>query len=262
MKTRILALALVSALQTAISTSSAQTVVFSNNFGTGFIDGNLVGQKGWTQTSTAINNPYQVTNSQVVILTTGQDAWSAFSTFVTNADSVGGYLQTRINLRLDSAQAAGDYFFHVSSPTNTTGNFYQRLYARSISTGFQFGLSVSSTNAINPAVWGSSILSFSTNYSAVLRWDFLSGASNDTIRLFIDPVGDPGMNTAYASVTWGSLEPTTIQAVNFRQGTTANAPVVRVDSLDLVVVPEPSTLALLALALAVVAGDAARRRLS
>lgn len=259
MKTLTIAFATAAICFAALNRAPAQ-VVFSNDFGTGYTDGNLVGQNGWTITSTATNNPLQVTNSQAIVGTSGQDAWNAFGTAITNADHVGGYTLTTIALSLDSAQATGDYFFHLSSPTNTTGNFYQRLYARSTNTGFQFGISVSSTNATNGLIWGSSILNFSNTYSAVLKWDFLSGGSNDVISLFIDPTGDISTNIAYVTATWGTAEPTTLAAANFRQGSAANAPVVRVDSITVEVVPEPSTYALLALGAAGFAGYVIRRR--
>lgn len=257
MKTKIFTVLALTAA--SLAPASAQ-IVFSNNFATGYTNGNLVGQNGWTQTGTATNNPLQADGTQAIIGTTGQDAWNAFGTAITNADYVGGYALTTISLSLDSAQATGDYFFHISSPTNTTGNFYQRLYARSTNTGFQFGISVSSTNATNPLVWGTGILNLSNTYSAVLKWDFLSGASNDLISLFIDPTGDISTNVAYVTATWGLAEPTTLAAANFRQGSAANAPVVRVDSIQVEVVPEPSTYALLALSAAGLAGYLARRR--
>ncbi len=240
--------------------ASAQTVVFSNNFATGYTNGNLVGQNGWTLTGSATNNPLQITNSRAVIGTSGQDAWNAFSTVLTNADYVGGYALTKISLSLDSAQATGDYFFHLSSPTNTTTAFYQRLYARSTNTGFQLGISASSTNLGNLASYGSTILSFSNTYTAVLKWNFVAGGFNDTFSLYVDPVGDLATNPVYATATFATNEPTNLAAANFRQGSAANAPVVRVDSITVEIVPEPSTFAMLGLAGLGFAGYMLRRR--
>jgi hypothetical protein len=244
----------------ATSPSFAQ-IVFSNNFGTGYTNGNLVGQNGWTQTSTASNNPLQISNTNTAAIgTTGQDAWNAFGTVITNANHVGGYVLTTIDLTLNTAQAAGDYFFHLSSPTNTTTAFFQRLYARSTNTGFQFGMSVSSTNVGNPLIWGTNELSFSTSYKAVFKWDIISGASNDVISLFIDPTGDITTNITYATATWATNEPTTLAAANFRQGSAANAPALDVRSIQVEVVPEPSTVAMLSLAGLGFAGYLVRRR--
>ena len=72
----------------------AQTVVFSNDFGTGYTNGNLVGQNGWTQTSTASNNPIQILNNQAVLGTSGQDIWKALDTPVVLSNNLGAYLLT------------------------------------------------------------------------------------------------------------------------------------------------------------------------
>ena len=257
MKKAILTLFTIAA--TALA-AHAQTMVFSNNFGTGYTNGNLVGQSGWTQTSTATNNPIQILNNQAVLGTSGQDIWKAFDTPVVLSNNLGGYLLTTAVFSINSAQAAGDYFFHLSSPTNTTSFFFQRLYARSATGGFQLGLSVSSTNTTNTLVWGSGILNLSETNTAVLKWDFLAGGSNDPVSVFVNPIGDLLTNTSYATATWGSLEPTNLAALNLRQGTATNAPTAFFDSITVQVVPEPSTYALLALSAAGLAGYAARRR--
>jgi hypothetical protein len=251
--------ALLSSALLTLSLLQAQTTVFNTTFSSGYTNGNLLGQNGWTQTSTTTNNPLQVTSGQAVIGTSGQDAWNAFGPFVTNANYVGGYLQTTISLSLNSAQPPGDFFFHLSSPTNTASNFYQRLYARATNTGFQLGLAVTFANVTNPLVWDSAIRNFSNNYQVVLKWDFIAGASNDVISLFVDPVGDLSNATPDITSVWGTLEPTTLQAVNFRQGASTNAPVVVVNSINVQVVPEPSTCALVLVG-AGLAGYVLRRR--
>ena len=238
----------------------AQTVVFSNDFGTGYTNGNLVGQNGWTQTSTASNNPIQILNNQAVLGTSGQDIWKALDTPVVLSNNLGAYLLTTAVFSINSAQAAGDYFFHLSAPTNTTTSFFQRLYARSATGGFQLGLSVSSTNTTNPLVWGSGILNLGQTYTNVLKWDFLTGGSNDPVNIFVNPIGDLSTNTSYATATWGLLEPTNLAAVNLRQGNTSNAPTAVFDSITVQVVPEPSTYAMLALAGVGFAGYVIRRR--
>ena len=238
----------------------AQTVVFSNDFGTGYTNGNLVGQNGWTQTSTASNNPIQILNNQAVLGTSGQDIWKALDTPVVLSNNLGAYLLTTAVFSINSAQAAGDYFFHLSAPTNTTSSFFQRLYARSATGGFQLGLSVSSTNTTNPLVWGSGILNLGQTYTNVLKWDFLTGGSNDPVNIFVNPIGDLSTNTSYATATWGLLEPTNLAAVNLRQGNTSNAPTAVFDSITVQVVPEPSTYAMLALAGVGFAGYVIRRR--
>ena len=243
--------------------AQAQTVVFSNDFGTGYTDGNLVGQNGWSQTSTAANNPVQVTSGQVVLpfALGGQDVWAPLSTAVTN--TAGNYMLSKVNFSVTNATLAGDYFFNLSSPTNTSSAFFQRLWARTnVSGQLNFGLTVSSTNATTAVTWGSTAFTFNTTYNAVMSWDFISGASNDVVKLFIDQSGDIGTWTSEASVTWNSstAEPPNLAAINLRQGSASITSGVLVNSLELQVVPEPSTYAMLALAGAGFAGYVIRRR--
>ena len=251
----------------AIAVSSlvvrAETTVFSANFGGGYTNGNLVGQYNWSQTSTASNNPIQV-NSGVVVLPTGlggQDVWAPFGTVVTN--TAGNYMLSTVNFSVTNATEFGDYFFNLSTPTNTPSAFFQRLWARTNTGGeLNFGITVAATNASTSVNWGSTAFSFNTSYSAVMKWNFVSGLSNDVVSLFIDPVGSIDTWTPEASVTWNSAtaEPGNLQAVNLRQGGAVSVPGVLVDSIDVSVVPEPGTYALLALSAAGLAAHAARRR--
>jgi hypothetical protein len=67
-------------------------------------------------------------------------------------------------------------------------------------------------------------------------------------------------NTPYSSATWAVAEPTNLAAVNLRIGGLSTTPGVNVNSIQVELVPEPSTYALLALAAAGLAGYAVRRR--
>jgi hypothetical protein len=250
-----------SALAVTALAAQAQTTVFTADFGTGYTDGNLVGQNGWTQTGTTATVAQTVSNGVVVLPSgaTGQDTWNAFSSAVDTTVS-GNYLLTTINFTLTNApSASGDYFFHLSSPTNTTSNFYQRLFARSAVGGFQLGLSGNSAAA--SSAFGSTVLSLDTAYEVVIKWDFIEGTLNDLMTVYVDPT-DPIItnNTAYVSTNWINTEPTTLAAANLRIGGSSSTPGVLVDSIEVQLVPEPSTYALLALAGAGFAGYVIRRR--
>lgn len=244
-----------------MGTGQAQTLVFSNNFSSGYVDGNLVGQNGWSQTGTTATAAQTVSGGFAVLPSgaTGQDTWNAFSSTV-DTTVIGNYLLTTINFSItNAANTTGDYFFHLSSPTNTTSNFYQRLFSRSATGGFQLG--ISGASAATSAAWGTNVLSLNTTYKAVVKWDFVTGGTNDVLSLYVNPT-DPiiANNPVYASTNWIVAEPTTLTAANLRIGSASSTPGVLVSSIDVQVIPEPSSQLLLALGLAGLAGMRAMRR--
>jgi hypothetical protein len=270
MKTLVLSFLAIAASSSFVNAQTASTV-FSNNFGTGYTNGDLigpagtvsntVGQNGWAQTGNfASGNPLAISNNQAVMPSgaNGQDAWKAFDTVVNVTND--NYLVTTINFTLtNAANATGDYFFHLSSPAGTTSAFFQRLFSRSATGGFQLG--INGASAAGSAAWGSTVLSLNTSYEVVIKWDFLSGTLNDILTVYVDPT-DPILtnNTVYASTNFIVAEPTTISAANLRIGAATTTPGVLVDSIEVQLVPEPSTYALLALSAAGVAGYVVRRR--
>ncbi|MFM2243861.1 MAG: hypothetical protein RLZ97_2717 [Verrucomicrobiota bacterium] len=87
--------------------------------------------------------------------------------------------------------------------------------------------------------YGTTVLSFNTAYTLLARYDFVTGAGNDTGALFINPVDAFGKgDTAYVSATTTGTDATTISSVSIRQGTASNAPQVIIDSIT-VAIPEP-----------------------
>ena len=243
-----------------IAASAANAAVYySTNFGTGYTNGNLAGltndaagQNGWKQTSTVATNPIQITNGAAIIGTTGQDVYHAFSTAATAA--AGTTLYYSASMKVTAAQSTGDFFFHLSDPVGATSNFYGRVFAKSSGIGFVLGVSPNTATA----VYGSSVLSFNQSYQVVVAWDFVTGPSNDTFSLFVNPNStDRATLSAYVvSAAFASGEPAAqVSAINFRQGNTSVAPSVRVSTLaagstlaDVGVVPAPGALALLGVA--------------
>jgi hypothetical protein len=233
---------------------------FSEDFNS-YVNGNLagttqneLGQGPWAQNNVSSTTPIQVSNGRAQLGTSGQDVYAAFSSPVANADGTSFYYALTLNVI--SAQAAGDYFFHVSNPAGSTTSFYERLFARSSGAGFQLGFVDTSTGST--ITWGSAELSLSTDYRIVVGQNFIAGGNNDTFALYVNPT-DPtteANNTAYLTHTWTSTsaETATYAAVNLRQGSAANAAAVLVDDIlvsktfaDVTAVPEPSSFAIAAL---------------
>lgn len=242
-----------------VTKAQATTTVLLNDFASGYTDGNLigpvataantVGQNGWSQTGAfAGGNPITVSNNQAVLASgaTGQDAYKAF-TSVVDSTVAGNYLVTRINFRITNpATTTGDYFFHLSSPLGTTSTYFQRLFSRAATGGFQLGINSGSNSSA--AVWGSTVLTIDTAYEAVIKWDFIAGTTNDLLTVYVNPT-DPVLtnNTVYTSANWTTTEPTTVAAANLRIGSSTTTPGVAIDSIQVQVIPEPGTPALIGL---------------
>ncbi len=249
------------------SLSAHADILASENFA--YSDGALLGQGGWTITGTSVVNPLAVSNGAVTLATTGQDAYKALSASLNLATNGGVYYS--MDLSVASAQAAGDYFFHLSDPVGTTSNFYARLLVKSSGSGFLLGLQEQSGTGA-AATYGTTELSFNTSYKVVVAWNVITGATNDSFSLYLAPSNSAQTsNTAYVTDLWTSttVEPATITAFNLRQGSAANAAGVTVDKIvvastfaeaaGLATVPEPSSFAALA-GLVALAGAASRRR--
>jgi hypothetical protein len=222
---------------------------FVDTLSSNYIDGNLVGQNGWNQTSTTATNPIQYATDKVVVGPTGQDVWKSFQTQAVKANV--STLYTRIDFSVVNAQTTGDYFFSLSDPAGTSSNFYQRLFVRASGSGFNLGLmSTSGTGSLT--VWGNSVLDLNTLYSAVIAWDMVFGPLNDTFSLYLNPnSNDRSLLVSEIQSNWttttGSEPLINISALNLRQGSATTASTVYVEELyvadtltDIGLIPEPS----------------------
>jgi hypothetical protein len=241
----------------ALTASAAQAApVLSDGFDT-YANGNLAGQGGWTATASAAT-PIQVAGGADKVASlgpSGQDDYKAFTAPVAN--SAGTSLYTGADIHVTAAQSGssqlGDYFLHLSNPAGTTSGFFQRLYARSVTGGYQLGL-VDTSGTGSTITFGTDVLELDETYRVVLSWDFVDGANNDAFQVYVDPTGaTEAVNTPYLTHAWTSAtaEPTQLAAANLRQGGGSFAPTATVDDLvvstnfaEAVAVPEPAGLAL------------------
>lgn len=238
------------ALMVVLTTSQAANYL-TDDFSTGYVTGNLVGQNGWTQTGTTATTPIQFNSSvgAVIVGNTGQDIYKVLTTQAPKTD--GTSLFARLDFKLTAVQATGDYFFNLSDPVGTTANFYGRLFARSSGSGFNLGIMTFSGTG-SATQWGNSVFNLNQSYTSVLAWNFVVGAANDTMALYINPNTDNVLAlTAEVSSNWlsTSAEPaTTLSAVNLRQGSSTTAPTVNTTYIsvgntlgDVGIIPEPSS---------------------
>jgi hypothetical protein len=224
----------------AASSAHAATVLF-DNFDS-YTTGNLSGQGGWTATAAAAT-PMQVAGAAdkfVQINTSGQDEYKAFTSPIPHLD--GNTMTTSFNINVSAAQAAGDYFSHLSDPVGTTSFFFQRLFARSSGAGYQLGILATSGGA-NPPTYGATVLNFGQEYHIDIDWNFVVGPINDTFAVRVGAA-------PYVSYIWDTptAEPAQLSAGNLRQGTAANSATLQFDDISVSgFVPEPASLGILAM---------------
>lgn len=219
----------------------AQSTLLSDTFT--YSGGSLVGNGGWTQTSTVSTNPIQVANNAAVLGTSGQDVYDAFSSAFSLASNTPLYVGFDVDVT--SAQATGDYFFHLSNPAGTISNFYLRTFVKSVAGGIEFGISPNTTTA----TYGTTVYSLNTTYHVVVEYSPVTGANNDVTSIFINPTSASA--TALATATFAASEPSMLAAVNLRQGSSSQAPGLTFDNLIVTTdfnaaIPEPATYAMLA----------------
>jgi hypothetical protein len=249
-------LLLLAASSVAVTQSALAAQYFVDDFNS-YNNGNLagtsadaVGQGPWRQTGASATTPIQVVNGAVSLGTSGQDVYAPLVSPITLTDGSSFYIGLNVNVA--SAQSTGDYFLHWSTPSGTTSTFEERLFIKSSGSGFVFGYDGSSGGTVN---YGTTALNFNTSYQLVLAYNVVTGPLNDTFSLYLNPIDQSveGNNTAYLNSGYvgTGAEQTTVSAINFRQGTAANAPSLTADNLvvgttfaDVTTVPEPSTVAL------------------
>jgi hypothetical protein len=263
----------------ALGTSSQAAILFTTGFDqaitpsnpVAYHDGALAGQNGWTAISGAGTNPEQVSNSAtngiVSLTTSGEDDAVPLGVTTDTTDSV--YLAADVNL--SAAQAAGDYFLHIGVSSSIFG---LHLYAKSSGAGYVLGITPSNLNASGGVVgYGTTVLPFGTTEHVVLEYDFVSGASNDTAELFVNPSTSalPPTDGLYASDSnaagpagaGGSDITAGFTTANVRQGSATLEATSTVDNIVVsgvaAAVPEPASIGLLFGAAGLVLGRRSRR---
>jgi PEP-CTERM motif len=218
-----------------------------------YLNGTLAGQDGWVAHSatgstaqTVSNNP---TDGHVVLGLSGEDTHASF------VPSANPSAWLSADVTISAASTTGDYFLHLGD--GGASAFNDRVYAKSTTGGFLFGIATTSSSL----TYGTVPLAFGT-YHIVAEYDMVAGAANDTAEIFVNPV-DPLQalgETPYATNTATTgTEAAVLSAVYLRQGGATTSAAATVDNIA--VVPEPSAIILSGLGIAgLVVGKRLRRR--
>ncbi|SDE46642.1 Por secretion system C-terminal sorting domain-containing protein [Dyadobacter soli] len=160
------------------------------------------------------------------LASSGQDVYRNFT--AANATTYNSMV-----VNVSAAQATGDYFYILGNSTSPLV-YGARVYIRSNGAGFSFGIS---RGAATAPVYETTVRNFNTNYFIVLKYEVVTGTTNDLAKLFVSSAA-LASEPATASIEYGASTGEDITAsvplssVNLYQGTAANAPSLQIDGIN------------------------------
>lgn len=159
--------------------------------------------------------------NRISLANNGQDIYRTYT-----ATTVSQYSSLVVNV--SAAQANGDYFYALMASTSlTTG---AKLYIRSNGTGFSFGV-LRGTGGTPE--YETTVRSFGVNYLLVLKYEVIAGATNDAVKLFVNPslAAEPGAATVTYSAATGT-DMSSLSTVGLFQGIATDAPTLQLDGIN------------------------------
>jgi hypothetical protein len=203
-----------------------------------YINGTLLTANGWTAHSGAGTNAITVTNPSTIdyagYLSSGVGgmvtmvALSGEDDNITFTAQTSGTIFFSFLVNVTSASTTGDYFFHVGATTIGT-TFRGKLFAkRDASNNLAFGISQS----VNSGNYSAFSYALNTTYLIVLKFEIVSGATNDVSAIYINPpLNAPIPASGWISNTDASgTDLTNLGSVALRQAGT-NGPALKLDGI-------------------------------
>lgn len=212
--------------------------------------GNLYGQGDWLQSGSNTNAPIQVgaaslaypgyadaTGSAVVLGGTNSADQRLFKLFANNAAPILSgslYYSALINVQAVGGEV---YFLAFGNGTRTqlvdtkSPSELARIFACPGTTDGKFQLGMSK-NSATPAM-RSGELNLNQTYLVVLKYEIVSGTTNDICTLWVNPVAETDAPVGATSAGADASETYGLQAIELRQGGTPSkpAPNVTVDAV-------------------------------
>lgn len=163
--------------------------------------------------------------------TSAQDVYRSFSS---NKSEGSVYASFMINV--DTASVDLGSYFASFIQSNSTTNYYGRVYVKEASNGLlAFGVSKYSTNATNFAEYSDSIYSRGTTYVVVVKYTFNPGEMDDEVSLFVFDSAYPSTEPAPNVGPISTVQPDVSELGRFalRQGSTGagQTPTATVDGI-------------------------------
>lgn len=193
---------------------------------------------GWLNTGTAVTPNILVTASTItypgyigsgigneVTMASGQDVNKTFTS------QTSGNVFVSFIASITSATATGDYFFHVGANPIASA-FFGRVFAKKAadSDKIAFGIQYTSGGTVTQT-YSDFIYALNTTYLIVLKYVIDGDNSNSSIII------NPAMGSTEPTTGWltnnsgTNTKPTNIGAVALRQGSSSNAPTLKLDGI-------------------------------
>lgn len=219
--------------------SSILTVLFTEDFNYTAASA-LAGQGGWAAHSGAGTNAQTVTapslsytsypnsgvGNSVTITTSGEDDNNTFAAQTTGSV----YAAAMVNVA--SAQATGDYAFHLVDGIITGNLFKGRLFIKKDAVAATYGFGIQKSSTAN-AVYTPTTIATGTTHLVVIKYTFVAGTANDTVDLIVDPViaGCVEPQPTLTAPLGTDTDAVDIRGVAIRQGNAANAAALTIDGI-------------------------------
>ena len=124
-------------------------------------------------------------------------------------------------LRLTSAGTLGTsgYFLSLGDPATGTA-YFARVSAKASGSGFNIGVSKQS----NTPTFGSTVYNFNQTYAVVVRYTYLSGASDDAVYIWVNPSlsSEPSTASADATISTGTDGAATVGNIHWHNRSLEN----------------------------------------
>ncbi|CAA7194925.1 lectin-like domain-containing protein [Chryseobacterium potabilaquae] len=214
-----------------IGRAEAQTLLtesFNYPSGTLLTNAHWSQQAGGSPSVTVANGnltyPNTISNnigSKVSLSSSGQDVYHSFTSASLDVSNPGVYSSLIVNV--SQAQAIGDFFFALGASGPNAS-----VYIRSNGIGFSFGVGKTAASA----EYETTVRPFNTNIMLVLKYEFVTGAQNDEIKLYVNPslASEPVTADIVTAPAIGDVGLLTYAFLY--QGNASNAPTLEVDGIN------------------------------
>jgi len=146
------------------------------------------------------------------------------------AETTSGSVYASYMINVSYATSTGDYYFHLGN--TTLGSIFRpKLFVKDDGGSIRFGISMAS----NTGTYTTGTYLYNTTYLIVVKYTFITGASNDEFSLFVFtspnlPATEPTTPTI-GPLTESATDLDNAGTVAIRQGTQANRPVAILDGI-------------------------------